>query len=490
MAEVLEADADPYLAESDPYGAISDPYDDVPLEQLQSVVDDLCGDKLAKAATSEQSPTCAAESLVVELHLESVEHVDISSTLRDHAQDDVLDISNDELGIRLDTVGETRADAAPTRPEEPLDDAPSPCSSKPLLPSKAAKYKGDDHDDDFDSDIDKEPQWLLALVPSEDAPSLEETMARCDYMDGLEDVEAELSELCPKLGHYLIGHPQALVTKKRKRPSAGMQNRYFVPEASTDVMAEKVVTGCWACGKLDHESQDCPYKRCFICSEQGHDRSECSNYVMKCDNCMRSGHVTEACPLIAYRASLMDDPEDAFWCRCLKCMLDGHIQCGSLPSNALPMPRPPALRPRLPLLLRPGMIRAQDAGMPFAPSFFPVPEGRWRPTAAPPRPSGRLWLRPRGSVGHTEAWPSQSAYPASGGPPPGVLAVGAPRNAYGRPMISKSAATVPSARPSGALPSGAPRAVQGRPPVIGKWAPTVPAAYPLQPGLKRPRLAW
>eukprot|EP00971_Amphidinium_carterae_P260332 5165072-Amphidinium_carterae.1 len=79
-----------------------------------------------------------------------------------------------------------------------------------------------------------------------------------------------------------------------------MQNRYFVPEASTDVMAEKVVTGCWACGNPVGTNslsitvllqQDCPYKRCFICSEQGHDRSECSNYVMKCDNCMRS-HLT------------------------------------------------------------------------------------------------------------------------------------------------------------------------------------------------------
>lgn len=97
-------------------------------------------------------------------------------------------------------------------------------------------------------------------------------------------------------------------------------------------MADKVITGCWACGKLDHESQDCAFKRCFICSEQGHEARECMNNCFRCKSCNGIGHEEWSCPLVVYGDGLgLDEaPLDVAYCRCATCGQEGHIQCGRL----------------------------------------------------------------------------------------------------------------------------------------------------------------
>merc|ERR1719272_1893351 len=112
-----------------------------------------------------------------------------------------------------------------------------------------------------------------------------------------------------QLVQYLIGHPSALITKMRKRAGKGSKSRYFGEERSEDVMADKVVTGCWACGKLTHESDECEFKRCFNCSEQGHEFSQCTRKKVKCKKCRASGHEQEDCPTAEYGAGIIKKNE-------------------------------------------------------------------------------------------------------------------------------------------------------------------------------------
>jgi len=202
-------------------------------------------------------------------------------------------------------------------------------------------------------DSASEPAWLVLEYPDDPDVSLqaEQDAMTLDCMDtdrltaeGSAALVAELRGACPMLATYLVGHPQALPSRKRKRQGPGTKGRYFLfEERSEDVMADKVVTGCWACGKLDHASNDCVFKRCFICSEQGHQFGDCDKKGRHCHKCGATGHMEDFCPHDEYAAGLSQD-DDLFLCRCMKCGGEGHVNCGTVP--ALPSSTPPWQRLR------------------------------------------------------------------------------------------------------------------------------------------------
>ncbi|CAL1172327.1 unnamed protein product [Cladocopium goreaui] len=189
-------------------------------------------------------------------------------------------------------------------------------------------------DEADDAESDEEPIWLRNVGVLD--PKVAEDADVCAaFLDGLTGFETDLEAVpqhLPCLARYLVGHPEALVTKKKKGHKKGSGKRYFGGEdRSEDVMADKVVTGCWACGKLDHESQDCIFKRCFVCSEQGHEVSECRKRNISCKRCFRQGHFSDLCPLDSYET--FDHEDDMSFCRCMKCGEEGHLNCGSMPET-------------------------------------------------------------------------------------------------------------------------------------------------------------
>lgn len=159
--------------------------------------------------------------------------------------------------------------------------------------------------------------------------------ARGNWLDQLGDdyVVADLEGTCDRLVQYLIGHPRGLVTKRRTAPGGKSSKRYFGDERSEDVMADKVVTGCWACGKLDHESNECPFKRCFVCSSQGHEQADCPSKKDWCSRCKSRGHQIKECPLTAYSSGIQDEETgtDIFFVRCIICREEGHSNCADVP---------------------------------------------------------------------------------------------------------------------------------------------------------------
>lgn len=189
-------------------------------------------------------------------------------------------------------------------------------------------------DEADDAESDEEPIWLRNVGVLD--PKVAEDADVCAaFLDGLTGFETDLEAVpqhLPCLARYLVGHPEALVTKKKKGHKKGSGKRYFGgADRSEDVMADKVVTGCWACGKLDHESQDCIFKRCFVCSEQGHEVSECRKRNISCKRCFRQGHFSDLCPLDSYET--FDHEDDMSFCRCMKCGEEGHLNCGSMPET-------------------------------------------------------------------------------------------------------------------------------------------------------------
>lgn len=275
--------------------------------------------------------------------------------------------------------------------------------------------------EDENGNGEEEPPWLLIeslLEGEEPGPEAEDAEAKADYIDSLpEDSDrpvADLEDVCSQLVQYLIGHPSALVTKKRKFPSKGSKSRYFGEERSEDVMADKVVTGCWVCGKTSHESHECAFKRCFNCSEMGHEVAECARKSGRCQKCRSTGHEQEECPMLEYEAGIIsvvsdacEDGEpvaeltDVFFCRCARCGEDGHLNCA-------PVPHAPILKPAVPVADPPPGYSGIGGHDPWS-----------RPT--PPLPPGKLLLRPRApaqwqSYGSSAA--SRSIPAALGGPKP------------------------------------------------------------------------
>mmetsp|Transcript_107740 Transcript_107740/g.170096 ORF Transcript_107740/g.170096 Transcript_107740/m.170096 type:complete len:501 (-) Transcript_107740:10-1512(-) len=259
---------------------------------------------------------------------------------------------------------------------------------------KAPESPLQEDDADSNGDGDEEPPWLMLGEPFEDSDVVTETKARADYLESLpEDSDrpvADLEEVCGQLMQYLIGHPASLITKMRKFGGGkkGSKSRYFGEERSDDVMSDKVVTGCWACGKLTHESDECPFKRCFNCSAQGHQYFECPvSKTAKCSKCGNPGHEKDDCPVVEYEAGIIkrdkggptegeDGTEytDLFFCRCLRCGGDGHLNCALVPVGQI-------LEPEM-------CVAAVPPGYESS-----VNNGSW---AFAPKAPGQL-LRPRGA---------------------------------------------------------------------------------------------
>jgi len=290
-----------------------------------------------------------------------------------------------------------------------------------------------------ESEDEGEPAWLDLPLPDED-PTEEaaDAQVRAAFLDGLvsgsEECDLAYEQYLPRLARYLIGHPQGLICGRRGF-SKGKGKRYFGDGRSEDVMADKVVKGCWACGKLDHESHECDFKRCFVCSQQGHEFSECAHRSEKCERCNRSGHTDEECPEAVYDEGLQNDA-DVFHCRCMKCYADGHLNCSAVPAcdSGAPAWRPddtapgsppqpwqpqqwgpplrPALRPGLrpPLRLLEPSARAPMRRVVIA----PLPPRPGAPGARPTRP---VPWRPQGTGG-VGGSPRETPLPVSWGPQP------------------------------------------------------------------------
>lgn len=185
-----------------------------------------------------------------------------------------------------------------------------------------------------DGDGDEEPRWLAGEIVEDDAAAADAEVCAgiLDAADEADDEDMAYPQYIPRLAQYLIGHPGALITRKRKNLAKGKGKRYFGQSKSEDVMADKVVTGCWACGKLDHDSSECSWKRCFVCSGQGHESAECTSKTLWCAKCRSQGHEALDCPADIYTAGVQQD-EDPKWCRCLNCKAEGHVNCGELPDE-------------------------------------------------------------------------------------------------------------------------------------------------------------
>lgn len=305
-----------------------------------------------------------------------------------------------------------------------------------LKPDKVAIALEDENGDGTD-----EPPWLILpeLFEGEDiGPDAEEAEARAEYIDSLPDDSdrpvADLEDVCVHLVQYLIGHPTSLVTKRRKGTGKGKQkNRYFGEERSTDVMADKVVTGCWVCGKLTHESHECEFKRCFNCSQVGHEYGECPLKKIKCKRCHAPGHEEEDCHMPEYEAGIIvkdsdsaaktvvDEIEytDVSFCRCVRCGEDEHLNCAPIPEAKIDEP----------------------AG------YHAANSGSVDPWSAPPPKPGQM-LRPRAAA----SWQPNGggAMMALGGPrppslpPPGMIGKGGAKSSV---MPTSTLPPRPSAAP-------------------------------------------
>lgn len=190
----------------------------------------------------------------------------------------------------------------------------------------------------------------------EDPSTAADANVRAAFLDGANITEEQcgFDDVCPMLAQYLISHPQALISNKRKRYKSG-DKRYFGEQRSEDVMAEKVVSGCWACGRHDHDCGQCQFKRCFICSELGHEQVQCMNLPHWCKNCKQQGHREPFCPDNEYCQGLHAFDDVAF-CRCVSCGMDGHVQCGEVAriSAVTRSLQASASRWSSPVVLRPG----------------------------------------------------------------------------------------------------------------------------------------
>lgn len=194
-------------------------------------------------------------------------------------------------------------------------------------------------DDIFGEHGDSEPssppkrRWChrTAGAAEEHAQLLEDAL----NFGEVETTSAGFESVLPRLALYLVGHPRALVTKNGRGSRTSGAARFFSERASEDTMADKVAHGCWACGKLDHESHDCTFKRCFVCSQTGHEHGECTRKRDWCERCNLHGHAQPQCPLEQYHKGLTNE-RDASTCRCIRCGAIGHVNCLYLSTRSNP----------------------------------------------------------------------------------------------------------------------------------------------------------
>lgn len=299
-------------------------------------------DAAAAPAPYASMPEPAFEAAAAPAPYASMQEATEAAAEAEAAAMEVADEADDGV-IWEDTVGEAvdlRAAAVETRR------AAADYSDVAELPTEPTQEELDAVSDAVSSngDMEEEPPWLAGLdLPNDGGTAAMDAEVTGGFLDGLEDQNEDpddaYPQYVPRLAQYLIGHPQALITKRRRKPAKGSGKRYYAEEKTNDVMADKTVTGCWACGKLDHESHECEFKRCFICSEQGHEQTDCGMGGEFCKRCNSRGHTEEFCPEQAYYEGLGNDVDIAF-CSCMFCGEEGHLNCCEVPMMSAPSSGP------------------------------------------------------------------------------------------------------------------------------------------------------
>lgn len=169
--------------------------------------------------------------------------------------------------------------------------------------------------------LDAEPPWLGPLGETQGAGAgaaaavAADSAKRAAVLDAIPAgaTQADLELAVPLLARYLMGHPRALIVPGRPRAGGGCPGarasggRYFLDAgpAEGDAMADKLAASCWACGKADHNSKDCKFKRCFVCSQLGHEGSTCALRSQRCQRCKRQGHTERSCPQEDYEDGMV-----------------------------------------------------------------------------------------------------------------------------------------------------------------------------------------
>jgi len=236
-----------------------------------------------------------------------------------------------EMGLLIPGVTGPGTLGSPTEPGGLEDDAVAFVSE-----AKVPETVEDDvlSSDDGMGDGTEDPTWF-DLPADVDISAEADAVYNALLIDGAEAFDegmGGLREACPLLERYIIGHPESFVTASRKRKGKGVGKRFFTPGKSEDVMADKVLTGCWVCSKLDHGCWECPFKRCFTCSHQGHTFEECQAHRLWCNACSKKGHDQDSCPLYEYNDGMTAE-HDVFFCRCVTCHTEGHVQCAIAPQE-------------------------------------------------------------------------------------------------------------------------------------------------------------
>lgn len=256
--EEMEAVRAEELLDHDPGGAVEEPVEDIAVDKLVEPQgegsDDLLG--LEEDAISDISGPAEGA----------------------RAPDEQSDEDDDVEIISANIAGQTSREALS---EDDIEEAPPEDDEHDAPPEDDAD---DEPSAESSSSSDEEPDWLRELTSpqtmgdEESAAAANIAEVTAAFLDGLTVGSQAYPQYVPSLSKYLISHPEAVVSRKGKKGKGqkkGGGKRYFGgEERSEDVMANKVVSGCWACGKLDHESQDCIFKRCFVCSGQGHEVNE------------------------------------------------------------------------------------------------------------------------------------------------------------------------------------------------------------------------
>lgn len=228
-----------------------------------------------------------------------------------------------DLGVGFIDVQGDRSTAPSPRPASAAPKGKA--SSKPIEQEKKAPFVDDGH-------------WLDRVEAlGTDEAAAGDASARGRSLDLLGDGcdVAKLTGTCDRLMQYLIGHPKQLVGKGRRAAKGGKAaKRYFAEEGpSEDVMADKRVAGCWACGKLDHDATGCPFKRCYVCSSTGHPHWDCPHKSAWCSWCRSKGHWPEQCPTSEYSSGIQDELRGTCvpYVRCITCREVGHLNCAPIP---------------------------------------------------------------------------------------------------------------------------------------------------------------
>ena len=118
---------------------------------------------------------------------------------------------------------------------------------------------------------------------------------------------------------HLSAYQELYSTNSRGSFGGGKgKSRYYLSDGPRAV--------CWAC-LGEHESTTCVQKRCYRCSQPGHESSQCRSQEY-CGFCGSMGHTKPAqCFKQVYNMGL--DPRSHSDIQCILCGQVGHVNCSN-----------------------------------------------------------------------------------------------------------------------------------------------------------------